>query len=67
MFLSIADQAAITLAYRQFFESGINLETHMRDYGYLDEMDARTSLAYGELLSRTTFKDFSDFELKNLI
>ena len=67
MFLSIADQAAIVLSYRQFVESGISIETHMQGYGYHDEMDARTSLAFGELLNSTNFKDHSDFELKNLI
>ena len=67
MFLSIADQAAIVLSYRQFIESGISIETHMQEYGYSDEMDARTSLAFGELLNKITFKDFSDFDLKDLI
>ena len=67
MFLSIADQAAITLSYRQFVESGRTIEDHILDYGYSDEMDARTSLAYGELLNLTVFKNHSDFELKDLI
>ena len=67
MFLSIADQAAITLSYRQFVESGRTIEAHMREYDYPDEMDARTSLAYGELLNLTVFKNHSNFELKDLI
>ena len=67
MFLSIADQAAIVLSYRQFVESGRTIEDHMLEFGYLDEMDARTSLAYGELLNLTMLKNYSDFELKDLI
>ena len=67
MFLSIADQAAITLSYRRFVESGRTIEDHILEFGYPDEMDARTSLAYGELLSLTVFKNHSDFELKDLI
>ena len=67
MFLSIADQAAIVLSYRQFIESGISIKTHMQEYGYPDEMEARTSLAFGELLNITKFKDHSDFELKDLL
>ena len=67
MFLSIADQAAIVLSYRQFVESGRTIEAHMQEYGYPDKMDARTSLAYGELLNLIVFKNHSDFELKELI
>lgn len=67
MFLSIADQAAIVLSYRQFVASGCTIEAHIQEYGYPDEMDARTSLAFGELLNKTVFKNFCNSELKNLI
>ena len=67
MFLSIADQAAIVLSYRQFIGSGRTIDDHMLEFGYPDEMDARTSLAYGELLNLTVFKEHTDFELKDLI
>lgn len=66
-FLSVADQAAIALSYIDFIKKGSSIENHMTDYGYPDEMDARTSLAYGELLNMTVFKDYSIFDLKDLI
>lgn len=66
-FLSVADQAAIALSYIDFVKKGSSIENHITDYGYLDEMDARTSLAYGELLNMTVFKDYSIFDLKDLI